>query len=210
MFFRFNELGFVKILQDSKVFGISRLLKFSETGAGEYSQKQSQNGHKTVKRAKTALALGSNMGDSQAILEAAIATLAQTPGIFLEAKSNWYKTKAVGPPQPDYLNGCVTLQVEMLPQELLENLLKIERQFGRVRQERWGPRTLDLDLLLYDDLIVDTPNLQIPHPGMRDRAFVLVPLAEIAPDWVEPVSGRVIKELLKEVDCSDVHLLMGN
>ncbi|MBD2681673.1 2-amino-4-hydroxy-6-hydroxymethyldihydropteridine diphosphokinase [Nostoc paludosum FACHB-159] len=210
MFFRFNELGFVKILQDSKVFGISKLLKFRQTAAGEHPQKQSQNGHNTVKRAKTALALGSNMGDSQAILEAAIATLAQTPGIFLEAKSNWYKTKALGPPQPDYLNGCVTLQVEMLPQELLENLLKIERQFGRVRQERWGPRTLDLDLLLYDDFIVDTPNLQIPHPEMRDRAFVLVPLAEIASDWVEPVSGRVIKELLKEVDCSGVHLLVGN
>jgi len=210
MFFRFNELGFVKILQDSKVFGISKLLKFRQTAAREYPQKQSQKGHKTIKRAKTALALGSNMGDSQAILEAAIATLAQTPGIFLEAKSNWYKTKAVGPPQPDYLNGCVTLQVEMLPQDLLENLLKIERQFGRVRQQRWGPRTLDLDLLLYDDFIVDTPNLQIPHPGMRDRAFVLVPLAEIASDWVEPVSGLVIKELLKEVDCSDVHLLVGN
>lgn len=210
MFFRFNELGFVKILQDSSVFGISKLLTFTKPSAKEYPQKQSEHSLQTLKRAKTALALGSNMGDSQAILEAAIATLAQTPGIFLEARSHWYKTKAVGPPQPDYLNGCVTLQVEMLPQELLENLLQIERQFGRVRQERWGPRTLDLDLLLYDDFVVDTANLQIPHPGMRDRAFVLVPLAEIASDWVEPVSGRVIQELLKEVDCSDVHLLVGN
>ncbi|MDZ8186684.1 MAG: 2-amino-4-hydroxy-6-hydroxymethyldihydropteridine diphosphokinase [Nostoc sp. ChiSLP02] len=161
-----------------------------------------------VKRAKSAVALGSNIGDSLAILEAAIATLAQTPGIVIEAKSNWYKTKPVGPPQPDYLNGCVTLQVELLPQELLETLLVIERQFGRVRQERWGPRTLDLDLLLYDDFILETPNLQIPHPGMRERAFVLVPLAEIASDWVEPLSGCVIKELLKEVDCSDVHLFV--
>jgi 2-amino-4-hydroxy-6-hydroxymethyldihydropteridine diphosphokinase len=159
---------------------------------------------------RSAVALGSNIGDSQTILEAAIETLAQTPGIFLEARSNWYKTKAVGPPQPDYLNGCVTLYVEMLPQQLLEILLGIEQQFGRVRQERWGPRILDLDLLLFDDFIVDTPKLQIPHPRMRDRAFVLVPLAEIAPDWIEPVSGCVIKELLKEVDCSDVHLLMGN
>ncbi len=183
---------------------------FSRIGEFKYHQRQPENGLPIEKRAKIALALGSNMGDSQEILEAAIAVLAQTPGIFLEAKSNWYKTKAVGPPQPDYLNGCVTLQVEMLPHELLENLLRIEQQFGRVRQERWGPRTLDLDLLLYDDLIVDTPNLQIPHPGMRHRAFVLVPLAEIASDWVEPVSGCVIKELLKEVDCSDVHLLMGN
>ncbi|MBG1271664.1 2-amino-4-hydroxy-6-hydroxymethyldihydropteridine diphosphokinase [Nostoc sp. WHI] len=162
------------------------------------------------KLAKSALALGSNIGDSRTILEAAIETLAQTSGIFLETRSSWYRTKAVGPPQPDYLNGCVILQVEILPQQLLEALLEIEQQFGRVRQEPWGPRTLDLDLLLYDDLILDTPNLQIPHPRMLERAFVLVPLAEIAPDWVEPVSRCVIKELLKEVDCSDVHLLMGN
>jgi 2-amino-4-hydroxy-6-hydroxymethyldihydropteridine diphosphokinase len=162
-----------------------------------------------AKPRRSAVALGSNIGDSQAILEAAIETLTQTPGIYLEARSNWYETKAVGPPQPDYLNGCVTLQVEMLPQQLLKILLGIEQQFGRVRQERWGPRMLDLDLLLFDDFIVDTPNLQIPHPRMRDRAFVLVPLAEIAPDWIEPVSGCVIKELLKEVDCSDVHLIDG-
>ncbi|MEH2447192.1 MAG: 2-amino-4-hydroxy-6-hydroxymethyldihydropteridine diphosphokinase [Nostoc sp.] len=167
-------------------------------------------GYAYIKPRRSAVALGSNIGDSQAILEAAIKTLVQTPGILLEARSSWYQTKAVGPQQPDYLNGCVTLQVEIQPQQLLEALLGIEQQFGRVRQERWGPRTLDLDLLLYDDLIVDAPNLQIPHPRMRDRAFVLVPLAEIALDWVEPVSGCVIKELLKEVDCSDVHLLMDN
>ncbi|WP_373524665.1 2-amino-4-hydroxy-6-hydroxymethyldihydropteridine diphosphokinase [Nostoc sp.] len=159
-----------------------------------------------AKPARSALALGSNIGDSRTILEAAIETLAQTPGIFLETRSSWYRTKALGPPQPDYLNGCVILQVEILPQQLLAALLEIEEQFGRVRQERWGPRTLDLDLLLYHDLILDTPNLQIPHPRMRERAFVLVPLAEIAPDWIEPVSKCVIKELLKEVDCSDVHL----
>lgn len=157
-----------------------------------------------------AIALGSNIGDSREILEAAIATLAKTPGIFLEAKSNWYITKAVGPPQPDYLNGCIIVKIFMLPQLLLETLLAIEQKFGRVRQERWGPRTLDLDLLLYDDLILDTPTLQIPHPRMRERAFVLVPLAEIAPNWLDPISGCVIKDLVKEVDCSDVHLLMGS
>ncbi|MDZ8051310.1 MAG: 2-amino-4-hydroxy-6-hydroxymethyldihydropteridine diphosphokinase [Aulosira sp. ZfuVER01] len=157
-----------------------------------------------------AIALGSNMGNSQEILEAAIVTLAKTPGIVLEAQSHLYKTKAVGPPQPDYLNGCVIVKISMLPQLLLENLLAIEQKFGRVRQERWGPRTLDLDLLLYDDLIIDTPTLQIPHPRMRERAFVLVPLAEIAPNWVEPISGCVIKDLVKDVDCSDVNLLMGS
>jgi 2-amino-4-hydroxy-6-hydroxymethyldihydropteridine diphosphokinase len=157
----------------------------------------------------SAIALGSNMGDSQAILEAAIETLAQTPGIILKAKSHWYKTKAVGAPQPDYLNGCAILQVNILPQLLLEILLEIEKKFGRVRKERWGPRLLDLDLLLYDDLILDTPDLQIPHPRMHERAFVLVPLAEVAPDWIEPISGRKIKQLVKEVDCSEVHLLIG-
>ncbi|MEA5515004.1 2-amino-4-hydroxy-6-hydroxymethyldihydropteridine diphosphokinase [Nodularia sp. UHCC 0506] len=158
----------------------------------------------------SAIALGGNIGDSHQILAAAIETLAQTPGIKLQAKSSWYRTKAVGPPQPDYLNGCAILQVEMPPHLLLETLLATEQQFGRVRHERWGARSLDLDLLLYDDFILDTLNLQIPHPRMRERAFVLVPLAEIAPDWVEPVSGRVIKDLVNEVDCSDVHLLKSN
>lgn len=139
-----------------------------------------------------------------------VATLAHTPGILLTAKSSWYKTKAVGPVQPDYMNGCIALRSTMQPQFLLETLLKIEQQFGRIRQERWGPRTLDLDLLLYDDLILQTPTLEIPHPRMRERAFVLVPLAEIVPNWVEPVSGCAIKDLVKQVDCSDVHLWLGN
>ncbi|GAX36869.1 2-amino-4-hydroxy-6-hydroxymethyldihydropteridine diphosphokinase [Nodularia sp. NIES-3585] len=158
----------------------------------------------------SAIALGGNMGDSYGILAAAIETLAKTPGIKLAAKSSWYRTKAVGPPQPDYLNGCAILQVEMPPDLLLETLLATEQQFGRVRQQRWGARSLDLDLLLYDDFIIDTPHLQIPHPRMRERAFVLIPLAEIAPDWVEPISQRVIKDLVKEVDCSDVHLFKSN
>ena len=158
----------------------------------------------------SAIALGSNLGDSLAILEAALEILAQTPGISLKSRSSWYKTKAVGPPQPDYLNGCAILQVEIKPQLLLEALLQIESKFGRVRQERWGPRTLDLDLLLYDDLILDTPNLKIPHPRMLERGFVLVPLAEIAPDWMEPVSRCTIKELVKKVDCSSVYLASLN
>jgi 2-amino-4-hydroxy-6-hydroxymethyldihydropteridine diphosphokinase len=158
----------------------------------------------------SAIALGGNIGDSYQILEAAIETLATTPGIKLQAKSNWYRTKAVGPPQPDYLNGCAILQVAMSPDLLLETLLAIENKFGRVRQERWGARSLDLDLLLYDDLIIDTPHLQIPHPRMKERAFVLIPLAEVAPDWIEPISGCMIQDLVKKVDCSDVHLLTSD
>ncbi|TFI53194.1 2-amino-4-hydroxy-6-hydroxymethyldihydropteridine diphosphokinase [Mastigocladus laminosus UU774] len=156
---------------------------------------------------RVAIALGSNLGDSYTILETAIENLVQIPATILEARSSWYQTKAIGPPQPDYLNGCVILHVKISPYLLLTSLLDIETKFGRVRKERWGPRTLDLDLLLYDDLILDTPKLQIPHPRMRERAFVLVPLAEIAPKWVDPVSGRSILELSKDIDCCEVHLL---
>lgn len=157
--------------------------------------------------AKSAIALGSNIGDSASILIAATKTLSQTPGIFLEASSSLYKTKAVGPSQPDYVNGCVLLQVEIIPQALLDILHQIENQFGRVRQERWGARSLDLDLLLYDDIVLDTPTLQIPHPRMKERAFVLVPLVEIAPDWIEPVAKCPIKQLVKKVDCCNVRPL---
>ena len=147
--------------------------------------------------AKAAIALGSNLGESLSTLEDSLKALTQTPGITLVSHSSWYTTKPVGgPPQPDYVNGCALLKVELEPHKLLEILLEIEQQFGRERKERWGPRTLDLDLILYDDLILDTPNLQIPHPRMRERAFVLMPLAEIAPNWIEPVSGKTIKQLL--------------
>ena len=156
---------------------------------------------------QSAIALGSNLGDSLTILQDALKILAHTSGVTLQTQSSWYKTKAVGPPQPDYLNGCALIEVQQTPQELLETLLTIEAKFGRVRQERNGPRTLDLDLLLFDDLILDIPNLQLPHPRMRERAFVLVPLAEIAPNWIEPVSGKAIAQLVETVDCSGVRRL---
>jgi 2-amino-4-hydroxy-6-hydroxymethyldihydropteridine diphosphokinase len=160
-----------------------------------------------AKEVRSAIALGSNLGDSVTIVTNALKILADTPGITIQAQSSWYQTKPVGPPQPDYLNGCALLDVQMTPQELLETLLKIEAQLGRIRQERNRPRTLDLDLLLFDDLILDMPNLQVPHPRMRERAFVLVPLAEIAPNWVEPVSGKAIAQLVQTVDCSGVRRL---
>ncbi|TAE56408.1 MAG: 2-amino-4-hydroxy-6-hydroxymethyldihydropteridine diphosphokinase [Nostocales cyanobacterium] len=155
---------------------------------------------------KTAIALGSNLGNTQANLETALEILDQTPGVRVETHSSWYQTKAVGPPQPDYLNGCAILQVTITPQDLLNTLLTIENKLGRVRTERWGARTLDLDLLLYEQLILNQPDLQIPHPRMYERAFVLVPLAEIAGNWREPLQGRLIQNLLQEVDNSDVHL----
>jgi 2-amino-4-hydroxy-6-hydroxymethyldihydropteridine diphosphokinase len=158
----------------------------------------------TPKQALAAIALGSNLGDSKTILERAIATIDETPEIKVRSRSSWYQTAAIGPVQPDYLNGCAILEVQLTPEELLATLLKIEDRFGRIRGERWGPRTLDLDLLLFDDLILDAPALQLPHPRMTQRAFVLVPLAEIASDWVEPISQKAIAELVKTVNCSGV------
>ncbi|MBP0028161.1 2-amino-4-hydroxy-6-hydroxymethyldihydropteridine diphosphokinase [Roseofilum sp. Guam] len=160
----------------------------------------------TEKRITSAIALGSNLGDSRAILENALKTIDQTPGITVKTYSSWYKTAPIGPSQPDYLNGCALLEVQLSPHELLKTLLNIEDKFGRVRQERWGARTLDLDVLLFGDLILETTDLQIPHPRMTERAFVLVPLAEIAPDWIEPVSGKAISQLVETVDCSGVAL----
>jgi 2-amino-4-hydroxy-6-hydroxymethyldihydropteridine diphosphokinase len=154
-----------------------------------------------------AIALGSNQGNSLSILESALESLALTPGVTLVTRSSWYQTKAIGPPQPDYLNGCAILHVTITPEDLLNVLLAIETRFGRVRQQHWGPRTLDLDLLLFDDLVLDTPTLQIPHPRMIERAFVLAPLAEIAPNWVEPVSQTAIATLVEAVDCSGVSQL---
>lgn len=154
-----------------------------------------------------AIALGSNLGNSLTILEQSLVCLNQKEGITLKKRSHWYLTKAIGPPQPDYLNGCAILEVTLSPEDVLAILLETEQQFHRIRLEKWGPRTLDLDLLLYDSLILDTPMLQIPHPRLCERAFVLVPLAEIAPYWLEPVSQTAIATLLNRVDCSGVQRL---
>jgi 2-amino-4-hydroxy-6-hydroxymethyldihydropteridine diphosphokinase len=159
------------------------------------------------KKYQCAIALGSNLGDSGTILHNALLMLDQTPGIAVIQASSWYRTVPIGPPQPDYLNGCAVLEVAQTPEELLVLLQSIELQFGRVRGERWGARTLDLDLIFYGDLVLDLPNLQVPHPRMRERAFVLIPLAEIAPDWIEPVSQKSIDQLVRGVDPRGVALV---
>jgi 2-amino-4-hydroxy-6-hydroxymethyldihydropteridine diphosphokinase len=151
-----------------------------------------------------AIALGSNLGDSRQVLEDAIVALDATNGIRVTARSRWYCTKPVGPPQPDYVNGCAILQVTLDPEALLQALLVLEKKFNRIRQGLNQPRTLDLDLLLFDGLILNLPHLTIPHPRMASRAFVLVPLAEIAADWIEPTSGLSIGQLLQLVDCSGI------
>lgn len=111
------------------------------------------------------------------------------------ARSRRYRSAPVGPPQPDYVNGCALLAVMLEPEDLLERLLATERRLGRVRGERRGPRCLDLDLLLMGDRRPSTPRLTLPHPRLRERVFVLVPLAEIAPAWIDPVSDRNVADL---------------
>lgn len=157
--------------------------------------------------AQVAIALGSNLGDSLSTVKTALEILENRPEITVKSRSSWYQTAPVGPPQPNYINGCAILTVENTAsssvetaEKLMQTLLDVEAEFGRVRRERWGPRTLDLDLLLFDDLILQTPSLEIPHPRMRERAFVLVPLAEIAPHWIDPVSGKDISQLAEKVD----------
>lgn len=144
---------------------------------------------------QAAIALGANLGDCRANLEGALAALDASPGVRLLARSRWYRSAPVGPPQPDYLNGCALLAAALEPEALLERLLATERRYGRARGERWGPRSLDLDLLLMGDRRLSTPQLTLPHPRLQERAFVLVPLAEIAPAWIDPISGRSVAEL---------------
>ncbi|WP_341737997.1 2-amino-4-hydroxy-6-hydroxymethyldihydropteridine diphosphokinase [Microcoleus sp. CAWBG640] len=161
-----------------------------------------------MKSTKCAIALGSNLGDSLTILKSAIETLNNTPEIEVKSHSSWYQTAPVGPPQPDYINACAILEVTLEPEQLLLALLEIEIKFNRIRQEKWGPRTLDLDLLLYDNLVLETPTLILPHPRMTKRAFVLVPLAEIAPDWVHPVTGSAIAQMVQTADSSGIEKMI--
>ncbi|MFN6340031.1 MAG: 2-amino-4-hydroxy-6-hydroxymethyldihydropteridine diphosphokinase, partial [Cyanobacteriota bacterium] len=114
-----------------------------------------------------AIGLGSNLGESRALLEGALEALDGAEGVRLTAISPWYRTAPVGPPQPDYLNGCALLEVSLPPEALLELLQETEQRYGRVRQERWGPRTLDLDLIFYGQLRLRGTRLDLPHPRLR-------------------------------------------
>jgi 2-amino-4-hydroxy-6-hydroxymethyldihydropteridine diphosphokinase len=138
------------------------------------------------------LALGSNLGDRAATLQRALDALRETAGVKVVAVSQVYETDPIGPAQPDYLNAVVALETSLAPRDLLDVAQRLERDAGRVRGERWGPRTLDVDVLLVGDETVDEPDLAVPHPRMWERAFVVAPLADIAPDLVEkPAHGWV-------------------
>jgi 2-amino-4-hydroxy-6-hydroxymethyldihydropteridine diphosphokinase len=145
-----------------------------------------------------AIALGSNVGDRRATLNSALEAL--RPWVRNLRASSFYDTPYVGTDiQPSVLNGVVIGVTALEPQALLERLLAIEQDFGRTRPYGGAPRTLDLDLILYGNSVIDEPGLVVPHPRFRDRRFVLEPLAEIAPDRVDPVSGRTMAELLRDL-----------
>ena len=131
------------------------------------------------------LALGSNLGDRLGFLRSAVTALAATPGIAVSRVSRVYETAPVGgPSQGPYLNAVVALATELTARELLAVAQRLEAAAGRVRGERWGPRPLDVDVLLVGDERVDTPELTVPHPRLWERGFVLAPLADVAPDLV--------------------------
>lgn len=145
--------------------------------------------------ARVAVALGSNLGDRETTLGRALDAL----GALLTnlRASSFHDTEPVGVPSPQarYLNAAAVGETSLAPRELLEALQAIEQQFGRERSYVNAPRTLDLDLILYEDRIIDEPGLIVPHPRFRERAFVLDPLSEIAGDWIDPVTGLLVAEL---------------
>jgi len=170
----------------------------SENGGGSPSHFQ-----KTVNTIY--LGLGSNLGDRPANLAAAEAALG--PAVQLLRTSSTYETEPWGySDQPAFLNQVVQAETGLAPLDLLAYLKQIETSLGRQPSFHYGPRLIDLDILLYGDQVIDLPGLSIPHPHLAERAFVLVPLAELAPTLRHPLSGKTITELLKEIDPSGVRL----
>ena len=154
------------------------------------------------------LALGSNLGNRLASLKNAISNL--TPQLDVKKKSPVYETPPWGhTDQPQFLNQCVQVETYLEPENLLAHLKRLETVLGREPTFENGPRVIDIDILFYDDLILNTPPLVIPHPRMHTRGFVLVPLNDIAPDVIHPVLGKPISELLLDVERVNIHEYKG-
>lgn len=151
------------------------------------------------------IGLGSNLDNPGAQLKSAVTAIAEVEEISIKQLSSFYSSKPVGPQdQPDYINAVAKLETALQPLALLDELQRIEHQHGRVRDgQRWGARTLDLDMLLYDDVVLDQPRLKLPHPEIQNRAFVLYPLSEIEPNIVISELGD-IGDLLAGVDAAAV------
>lgn len=152
------------------------------------------------------IALGSNLADPLHQVQSALNALAELPQTKLIATSSLYRTPPLGPQdQPDYLNAVVALDTDLPAERLLDHTQKIELEHGRVRKdERWGPRTLDLDILLFGNDIINTERLTVPHYDMKNRSFMLYPLAEIAPDLHFP-DGENLSHALKKLDAAPLH-----
>ncbi len=149
----------------------------------------------------TFLLLGANLGNPLTTLQRANEILEEKVGVILQ-KSKIYRTAAWGKTdQPDFLNQVIKLKTSLQPHKLMQSILGIELELGRVREEKYGPRIIDIDILFYDDLILDEPHLTIPHPRISERRFVLEPLNEIAPTLIHPVFNQTIHQLL--LDCTD-------
>jgi 2-amino-4-hydroxy-6-hydroxymethyldihydropteridine diphosphokinase len=145
------------------------------------------------------IALGTNLGDRLANLRAAVESL--PPEVIVKEKSHIYETPPWGyEEQPAFLNMVVKAETGLEPEPLLEYLKQLEVELGREQNFRWGPRLIDLDILFYDDLVLDSPPLVIPHPRLHERVFVLVPLMDVAPDFVHPLIGRKIRNIQAELD----------
>ena len=148
-----------------------------------------------------AVGLGSNIGDKIANIKKALAALDRVPRTKLKQRSRFYRTAPIGKTDQDwFVNAAALVETYLSPRELLEALLELENQMGRVRKEKWGPRLIDLDLLFYGDRILEEDGLIVPHPFMPQRLFVLTPLCDIAPDWRHPTLERTCRELAETVD----------
>jgi 2-amino-4-hydroxy-6-hydroxymethyldihydropteridine diphosphokinase len=143
------------------------------------------------------LGLGSNQGEKIKNCEQAIEEILKLEEGFLLSRSSWYYSEPWGRDDQDwFINGVIQIRTELCPDELLMKFKEIEKRLGRKNREKWGPRVIDIDILFYDDLFLESPEMDIPHPRILERNFVLIPLAEIAPQFVHPVLKKTIKELL--------------